>query len=351
MEIRIVRTNAGFEALGDAWRALEDAHPALPHHLSFDYVAAWVRTRPTEHELVVAVAEDHAELVGVLPLVVVPRVAGPLRWRELQFVTEGDHRDAIVDGRRVSPSTTVKALLAGALESADGVRRINLRYLADDSPLTHHLFRSHEHNRNVRPLVEIPRVDLTQPRDFAAYRRTVPRSSLTSLNKLRRELALEVAEVRPVTADLFAELVSLHRREKDHLVDTAGRRDRRSLFEDPRRMAAYRQLVVDQPHASAFVARTGEGRLAFYELAWRRGRRVWAWNTAYEPEFAKLRPSRARIASLEALFAAGDTDSYDLGAGRYPWKFELTSTFSLAYEWSTWVGDDPVTRVLRRVRP
>ncbi len=349
MDTRIVTTDADFDALAPAWLALEEADPGLLPQLTHAYVAAWVHERD-DARLHVAVAEDHGELVGVLPLVVTERRAGPVRWNDLGFVTEGDIRDAVVDARRVAASSTVKSLLVAALEAADDVQRLLLRYLPADSPLTHHLLKSGEYNAAVRPLVEMPKVNLDRFAGFAQYRRGVPRSSLTSLNKLRRELGLTVTETTPVDAALYDELVALHRREKDELVQQ-GRRERRSLFEDPRRAAAYRALVVDQPHATAFTARTAAGELVFHELAWRRGRRVWAWNTAYNPDLAAYRPSRARIGVLEDLFARGDTDTYDLGAGRYPWKFELTSAFSLAYECSVWRGDSALVRMLRRLRP
>ncbi len=350
METRIITSDSDLAALASPWEALERAVPSLRPQSRYGYVSAWAKQRGP-HELHVVVAEDHGELVGVLPLMIATRTAGPLRWRQLEFVTEGDHRDIIVDDRRVSASTTTKVLLTSALESAPDLRRVSLRYLPADSPLTHHLFRSGPLNRSLRPLVEHPRVDLTAYRDFAAFRRTLPRSSLTALNKMRRELGLTVAEVSPVPADLYDECVALHRREKDVLVAQHGRRERRSLFEDVRRATVYRSLVVGNPQASAFTAHSQDGDLLFYELAWRRGRDVWAWNTAYEPDAGKHRPSRARIAMLEELFARGDTDAYDLGAGRYPWKFELTRHFSLSYEATWWIGDDPLARVLRRVRP
>lgn len=350
METRVLTDASTLVEVADAWRALGDSLADLPHQSSFDYIHAWAKALPPGAQLCLVVAEDHGELVGALPLAIVPRRVGPVQWRELVFLHEGDLRDAIVDDRRVSASTTVKALLAAGLAAAEGVQRVNLRYLPSGSHLVHHLFRGAGTNPHVRPLVEIPRVELSRYDGFAAYRRTVPRSSLTSLNKMRRELGLGVSEVPAPSAELFAELVELHRSEKQQL-QAQGRHDRRSLFEDPRLMSGYRRLVVDNPHAVAFVARTGEGRLAFYELAWRRGRRVWAWNTAYDPGLAKHRPSRARIAVLEALFEAGTTDVYDLGAGRYPWKFELTTQFGLSYEFSQWVGDDAVTRLLKRLRP
>lgn len=350
METRVLTDACTLAEVADAWRGLGDSLEGLPHQSSFDYVNTWATSLPAGAELRVVVAEDHGELVGALPLAIVPRRVGPVRWRELVFLHEGDHRDAVVDDRRVSPSTTVKALLAAGFAAAEGVQRINLRYLPAGSHLVHHLFRGAATNPHLRPLVEIPRIELSRYDDFAGYRRTVPRSSLTSLNKLRRELGLEVSEVPAPSEQLFAELVELHRTEKQHL-HARGRLDRRSLFEDPRLRSAYGRLVVDNRHAVAFVARTGEGRLAFYELAWRRGRRVWAWNTAYDPDLAQHRPSRARIAVIESLFTAGTTDTYDLGAGRYPWKFELTTQFGLSYEFSQWVGEDVVTRVLKRLRP
>lgn len=350
MDVRVITTDDEFAALEPAWRAWEDGVAALPHQMSFEYVSAWVRARG-DARLHMVVAEDHHELVGVLPTAIQQRSVGPARWQELAFVTEGDHRDILVDGRRVSPSTTIRTLIGAAPGAQQGIRRTSLRYLPSRSPLVHHMLRSAELNSTVRTLVEIPRVELKTFAGFASYRRTVTRSALTSLNKLRRDLGLEVTEVSPVPPALYTELVELHRRERRVLVEQHGRRDRRSLFDDPRRAAAYRSLVVGSPHASAFVARTKAGELAFYELAWRRGRCVWAWNTAYEPALAKHRPSRARIAMLEQLFERGDTDVYDLGAGRYPWKFELTSTFSVTYEATRWTGDDRLARVLRGIRP
>ena len=47
----------------------------------------------------------------------------------------------------------------------------------------------------------------------------------------------------------------------------------------------------------------------------------------------------------------GEPFEFDLGAGRYPWKFELTPAFELAYDFAAWQGDDTVGRVLRKLKP
>lgn len=351
METRIVDSLAGLDALGPSWRALEETQPDLPFSCTFDYVAAWARARIGTTELAVVVAEDHGEVVGVLPLGLTPRRKGPVSVMELAFLAEGDRRDAVLDARRVSSGTTIKALLAASFALDANARRVSLRYLPAHSPLTHHLLRSAEHNPQVRPLVELPLIELARHPGFAEYRRTIPRSVITSANKLRRELGMRLEVQSPVSEPVFDELVAQHRRQQQVLIERHGRHDRRSLFDDPVRARAYRMITVGNPSAMAFVARTSAGELLFHELAWRRGATVTAWNTAYNPDFADHRPSRARLDAIEWLYADGGVQVFDLGAGRYPWKFELTPAFELAYDYAAWQGDDALGRILRTLRP
>jgi len=351
VDTRIVTSLAGLDALGPSWRALEETQPDLPFSCTFDYVAAWARARLGTTELAVVVAEDQGQLVGVLPLGLTTRRKGPVSVLEVAFLTEGDRRDAVLDARRVSPGTTVKALLAAAFALDAKPRRVSLRYLPAHSPLTHHLLQSTEHNPQVRPLVELPLIELARHGSFAEYRRTIPRSVIRRANKMRRELGMRVEVESPVSESLFDELVAQHRRQQQFLIERHGRRDRRSLFDDPVRERAYRMITVGNPGALAFVARTSAGELLFHDLAWRRGATVTAWNTAYNPDFAHHRPSRARLDAIEWLYEDGGVRVFDLGAGRYPWKFELTPAFELAYDFAAWQGDDTVGRVLRKLKP
>lgn len=348
METWIVTSLAGLQALGPAWQALGQALPELPHTATHEYVAAWARALPAGAELAVVVAEDHGELTGILPTALFRRTKGPLTVVELAFLHEGDQRDAVLDTRRVPANTTVKALL-GAAEGLSP-RRISLRYLPANSPVTHHLLRSPAHNPATRLLVEHPRILLGRYASFAEYRRTLPRSLITAANKLRRDLGMELAAISPVPAELFAELVAAHQRQQQHLNRADARAQRRSLFENPNRLQAYQDLTVDNPAAIAFVARTGAGEYLFHELAWQRGGAVTAWNTAYNPDFADHRPSRARLDAIEWLFTQ-EVSVFDLGAGRYPWKFELTPDFTNTYEYAAWLGSDPAAHLLRRIRP
>lgn len=350
VETRIVNSLADLDALGPSWRALEETQPDLPFSCTFDYVAAWARARLGTTELAVVVAEDHGQLIGTLPLGITTRRKGPVSVMELAFLAEGDRRDAVLDARRVSPGTTIKALLSASLALGVEARRISLRYLPAHSPLTHHLLRSSEHNAQVRPLVELPLIELARHPGFTQYRRTIPRSAITSANKMRRELGMRLEVHSPVSESLFDELVAQHRRQQQVLIERHGRHERRSLFDDPVRKRAYRTITVGNPSALAFVARTSAGELLFHELAWRRGGTVTAWNTAYNPDFAHHRPSRARLDAIEWLYADGDVRVFDLGAGRYPWKFELTPAFELAYDFSAWRGDDALGRLLRKLR-
>lgn len=353
METRIIETIEGLESIGPSWRAIDDDQPETPFSTTFDYVVAWARARVAAGNTTLSViaAEDSGELVGVLPLALTRRSKGPVSFLELAFITEGDHRDVVVDARRVSAGTTIKALLQAALTLDHPVRRVSLRYLPSRSPLTHYLLKSPEHNTSVRPLVELPRIELRRHPNFAEYRRTVPRSVVKSANRLRRELGMSLEVVSPVTASLFEELTAQHRREQRVLNAQGDRRDRRSLFDDPVREQAYREITLGSDAAMAFVARSSAGDLLFHDLAWRRGTTVLAWNTAYNPDFADLKPSRARLDAIEWMFGERGIDVFDLGTGRYPWKYQLTPDFAMAYEYGAWLGEGRLTRLLEKLRP
>ena len=160
--------------------------------------------------------------------------------------------------------------------------------------------------------------------DFVA--RSLPAKTRKYRNKLHRERPVTFRVFRGDEDDVLARIAAVHLAEKQHLVDL-GRQERHSLFEDPRRVAQVRAVFATD--ALTFGYEDEDGTLVGYRTCWRQGRTLLSWNSAYLPAYEDYRIGKVlQLDILEHLFATGDTDVFDLGAGRYAWKFEWTPTFS-----------------------
>lgn len=332
MDVEVVSDAAGLAALRDDWVRLEGLNANTPYYVRHHVVTAWWAAHREQpgYELAVLVARNNGVVRGIAPLVTVPGLKEPSE-RNLRFASHGDYMGFLIDPTDASPHTVCRRLLRGAAGEVRWVRMM-LNNVPVDSPLARYLLRS-EHNPKFSLHVENPYIDLREHSDFESFADAhMPRQ----VGKRRRRLLESTGGTFRIfhgaDDEIFERMAALHQLERDHLIGEAGRTERRSLFDDSARTEYYRQQYRDG-HGLTFGFEDPQGNLLGYRSTLRDDRRLLSWNTAYHPTVADFSMGAVLIHDiLEHIFAAGDTDVLDLGAGRYPWKFEWTDTFTSTYK-------------------
>lgn len=332
MRVEVVSDGPGLEALAHDWTRLE-AQPGVPFYATHRWVSAWWSAHGDDpaFTLCVLVARQDDRVVGVAPFAVRRRSRGATTTRTLRWASHGDYLDVLLDESGPADVGTVcKALVDHALEQV-GVDRLRLGNLPQDSRLLHWLLRS-PHNPQVRLHVENPYIDLRRYAGLEDFEdRSVPSKTRKYRNKLHRERDVRFRVFHGDEDDVLARMSAVHRAEKDHLV-ARGRDERHSLYEDPRRVAQVRAAFAED--AVTFGYEDGEGTLIGYRTCWKDGARLLSWNSAYLPAYEGYRLGKVlQLDIMEHLFSDGGVDVFDLGAGRYAWKFEWTPTFTSSYVW------------------
>lgn len=332
MDVEEVTTSEGLEALREPWQRLERTDPFASYYLTHRFVQAWweaFRLR-SGVALLVLVLRHNGEVVAIAPLSIRRETRQGETRTVLRFATHGDYTGVLLDPAH-HPDTLLRALLR-RLEADPAWDRIGLNNIPSTSPLTAHLLKG-PYNPSLRYHVENPYIDLTRYRDFDDFEaRSAPSKARKYRNKLHRERDVAFRVLHGDEDGILDRLADLHRREKTFLIAERGRSERHSLYDDEARFAHIRRVFETTDDAVTFAYEDADGALVGYRTCFAHGRTLLSWNSAYAPEYDDYRIGKVlQYDILRHLFAEGSCDVFDLGAGRYPWKFEWTSTFTTSY--------------------
>lgn len=331
MQTDIVRDGAGLDALREEWEQLQARDPETSFYCTFAFVRAWWAAygRDDGHELVVVTARNNGALVGVAPLSYRPQTRYDVPIKEVRFASHGDYLTFLLDPG-LPAGTVTQALLGAVLEQSDW-DILNLTNIPASSAFAGALLRS-EHHKLLTPLSENPYIDLRQYPDFATFAADrLPSHTRKYRTKLLRETGARFRVLQGDAEDIVDRMARLHRAERDFL-RAQGRKERHSLYDDDHRVAHYRQVFAQPGATTTFAYEDADGELLGYRTCFVHRRTLLSWNSAYHPDVARFRVGKViQHDILEHLYAQGDVDIFDFGAGRYPWKFEWTDRSTLSY--------------------
>ncbi len=328
MSTRILTSADELVELHADWERLDASDPAATFYDSYAWVTAWWGAYSDDDSVelrVVVITDDHdGRVVGIAPLARHgPAAPGGAAWT-FRFAGRGDHRTFLVDPD-VDATRVLRDLMEAVVASDWDV--LSLGNIPAASPLLAHLLRS-PHHQALEPHVESPYIELT-PGGATAR---IPDKAPKYRNKLRREIAPTFEVVAGDAGGIFDRLAELHRLERTHLVERHGRSERHSLFDDARRRAHLRALYARPGVALTFTLSAPGGELIAYRTCFWHRRTLLSWNSAYHPDHERYR--LGKVLQLDILDHLADhdiADRFDLGAGRYPWKFEWTDRFEPTY--------------------
>ncbi|MBR7742149.1 GNAT family N-acetyltransferase [Phycicoccus sp. BSK3Z-2] len=333
MDVEVVADGAGLAALEEDWRRLDEADPRSELYTSFDGVRAWWAGFGAQEQwtLHVLVARHNGAVVGLLPLVRQARRTGGRTRQVLRFAAHGDYLGAVVDP--AGPVGTVLKALLDHVDADPAWDVLRLDGIRAGSWLCSATLGSERWNRHLRHQVEQPCILLADVPDLATFEeRGLPSKTRKYRNRLLRDHDVRFVVRDGDDGDVLARLAALHVREKEHLVQDEGRSERHSWGENPQRMGMYERMFATPGLVRTFCYESPAGDLLAARSTFRHGRTLLSWTSAYDPALRDYRLGKViQYDVLEHVLAEGGVDVFDLGSGRYPWKFEWTEDFGSTY--------------------
>jgi LmbE family N-acetylglucosaminyl deacetylase/CelD/BcsL family acetyltransferase involved in cellulose biosynthesis len=320
------------DALTQQWSALADSDPFSTFYASPDFVRPWWNSFQDKSgmELCTIAVHDADRLVGLAPLAIHTEQRGSNEVRVLRFCGRGDYLTILLNAG-TNPDAVLKRIFR-ALEHELDWDIAWLSNVPSNSPVSGYLLRS-SLNSSFAFWIENPYINLREYGSFEDYSlRRMPAKARKYRNKFLREIPASFQVFYGDSGQIFERVAELHRLEKDFLVDTKGRQERHSLYEDPYRRRHIEAIFRTTDRTVTFAYTNESGELLAYRTCFRDGRRLLSWNSAYHPRISQYRPGKVlQYDILRYLYASGEADIFDFGAGRYPWKFEWTDDFSVTY--------------------
>lgn len=326
IETSVCRTTEDLAALREEWERLE--RPGESYYTSHRFVSAWWESyrHAPGYRLHVVLVRQEGQLVGVGPFAFRPEKREGEPVTVLRWASHGDYMAVLhARGESVAKPQTISGHVLEELQRVvddDEAQVVQLTGIPSESAFAWHIRTSQKHHPRLAFLIENPWIDLREPW-------SAPSHTGKYLRKLRREHDVHLHTFTGDEHGILDRIAEVHRAEKNHLIETQDRTERHSLYDDDRRTEHIRQVFTTTDDALTFAFLDGEdpatGRVLAYRTVFRDGRRLLSWNSAYRPEFEGYRMGKVlQLAILEHVQERDLADEFDLGAGKYPWKFEWT---------------------------
>ena len=324
MDVELITTTEHLDRLREEGEALEQRDPEATYYVTHRFVRAWwAGYESAPGYLLRIVCWRHGgTLVGIAPLAIMSATqdgqpVGILRW-----ATHGDYMTVLADPPM--RSAVYKGFLE-FLDRGDGWHTINLAGVPGHGSLAHQLLKS-SYNRHFSFVVENPYIDLSEVASLEEFvDRSIPAKTRKYRNKLFRERDVQFRTFRGDEDNVLDRIAEIHVAEKQHLIERKGRSERHSLYEDSRRLGHVRAVFTETSDPVTFGYVEPDGRLIGYRTTYEYGRTLLSWNSGYLPEYEQFRIGKVIQYDIVAqLLATRSHDVFDLGAGRYQWKFEWT---------------------------
>lgn len=333
MKIEVVTTAGRLAELAPEWTALQDASDP-PYYVRHHFVQAWWNAYQDApgYELRILVVRNNGAVVGIAPFALAPRRRRGRQIMSLRFASHGDYMGLLVD-ESVVRADTVCRLVMQHLEQDSAWEVVSLGNIPSNTPFAHYLLKSMEYNNSFTLHVESPYINLDKYASFDMYTKALGlKRERKHCNRIRREVSPQFITVQGNECNILERMGRLHRVEKEYLQEQHARSERHSLYDDERRVELYRQVYDGAGETVTFAYESDDGELLSYKSCYVAGDRLLAWNTAYHPDLAEYSVGEIILYDiLEKLFDERTIRTFDLGAGRYPWKFTWTDQFTATY--------------------
>lgn len=351
MESKIIRNTKEFEEIKDAWIKIEAVAPWVSYFSTYRYNYGWWSKYENDSslELFIIVVIHNQEIVGIAPLQIAHLKGRGYKYSELQFLHGGgDYSNFLVHPEvSAEPAKIVNELLSQIAAHQNEYDRINLTHICQYSLLAHQILISKE-NQSLGYLIECPYIDFSKYGDFETYTKAfIPKKTKQYINRFRREVNFSMKVTNENLVDEFAKI---HIAEKDYLKEK-GFTNRHSFFENERELSFRKELYENNPNVLTYmlVDNTNNEIICYY-TGYVFKDIFHSVTTAYHPKYANLAVGKIfNYMIFEENYRNSRWSIFDMGTGRYSWKFEMTDSFNLLYRYNKDCYRDQKTKRLLKI--
>lgn len=334
MDTKIYRGLNNVLSLKDDWQRLEAIAVDVSYFSTFRYVTDWwsayASDSSVEPYIVVAIVDS--KIVGIAPLQIKTYKTRLSDYKELQFAHGGgDHANLLINHcEEVDPSKIVNELIKVILDNENDYDRISLTHIGHMSLLAHQLLISRQ-NQALTYLVECPFINFSKYSTYDEFTKVfLPKKIKQYINRFGREVNYSM---RVTNENLVDEFAKIHIAEKNYLKDK-GFAHRHSFFENEREISFRKQLYNDNSNVLTYMlVDNSNDEIICYYTGYVFNNKFHSVTTAYHPKYASLAVGKIfNYMIFEENFKNPQWEIFDMGTGRYAWKFEMTDTFTLLYK-------------------
>ncbi|WP_066389201.1 GNAT family N-acetyltransferase [Neobacillus mesonae] len=350
---KIITTTNEFYKLEKDWEKLQELDEDITYYSTFEYAKAWwdVYKNDKDKSLFVICVYEEAEIVGIGPFIIKKEKRMFLEWNTLGFLGKGDFLGVVLNRHNNNELTIVKEMFNCIDQNKHLWDRLNLTHIKNNSKLAAFLLKQNMYNANLKYLIECPQLKFKQFKNWDEYKQKFVTSSAKKYrNKLKREFDYSFNIIKGNEGNVLEKISELHKKTQEYLKAVEGRKDRRSLYEDQKFYGFLDKLYSNNKNVITFMIQDKDGKLIIYDTCYLYKGVLHSWNTAYDPNYFKY--SVGKVINYEMMlyiFEHQISNTFDFGAGRYPWKFEWTDDFMLVYQLDLWNTDAKKGRRIKKL--
>ena len=333
MEYDIISKSQDLESLKADWERIEKTSETYTYFSSFQYNVNWCKTNSnSKSKLFIIKISQNNKVVGIAPLQISKHKGKLISNNVIEFINAGDYTDFLIDfNAEVKHIKVISKIFDVIQDHRNEWEEINLTNISNNSLLSYYLLSSN-YNNKYKITTEVPFINFNIYNSLDEYRKLfLPRKVKQYVNKLRREVNVELKVTRKNVID---DISKIHISEKEYLLKK-GIKNRRSIFDNQDKYHFLKELYTENENVLTYILiNKDEGdEIVCYYTGFVFNGRFHSYNTAYNPKYERF--SVGKIFN-SLIFEANEKenlwDVFDMGAGRYAWKFEWTNTYNMLYE-------------------
>lgn len=329
MEIEVITNKHELCLLQEEWERIESLQNNFITYFScYRNIYTWVENN-LDLLLKVIVVKENKKIIGIAPLNIIKRKCLFYQIKVLTFISNiSDYSNFLIDTTSGVNYNRIIKLIFSEIENIH-CDKIELLRINSRSLLARYLFSS-KYNNHFSYLIENPFIDFRNYSTFDLYSSEfLPKKTKQYINRLKRTIDYDII----VTQDNIIEAISkIHIKEKDYL-QSIGNSKRHSLFEDKNTYNYLNSLYENNQNVLSYLLIEKQtNKIICYYTGYVFNNVFHSLNTGYNPDFRRLAVGKIfNYLIFEKNNIEYRWDIFDMGTGRYQWKFEWTSKFNLLY--------------------
>ena len=332
MEFRIIREINDFRSLKCDWEKIEKTSKNITYFSTFQYCFTWFENfKSIEEKLFIVTVTHNNKIVGIAPFKIRKVESKLLKKRVVEFISDGDYADLLLANLTdINCSNIISKIFECLFENDKEWDEINLTHISQNSLLVNFLL-SRKYNKCLSYLIENPFIDFSKYKDHDEYSKEFISSKLKQYsNKFQKKINYKII----VTNDNVINSISkIHLAQKEDSNINRNKK-RHSHFENKSYFNFLTKLYTNNKNVLTYllIDTDNKDEIISYFTGYVYNNKFHSVSTAVNPKYNHFRVGRVFNNLIYKLnWSDKKWEVFDMGAGRYEWKFELTNSFNLLY--------------------